>query len=230
MNASSASSPVRFPVLACLLLGLAASLPAADLALKTKQAPPPSELDPSIAGLLQKQSLQLAEGDDAAFEFWFVASLPLATKPASLPKALDSIKQTTLLGAVRVGKGRHDYRDDDIAPGVYTMRLAIQPNDGNHLGTAEFSWFAALIPARVDTKPDGIKDYKSLTKASSKETTTDHPVVLSMRPAGSADGQLPQLVEPAPEHKSLRVKLPGKAGEESSSVVFEVVYEGKGHK
>jgi hypothetical protein len=110
------------------------------------------------------------------------------------------------------------------------MRLALQPQDGNHLGTAEFNWFAALVPAKLDPRPDGITDYKSLVKASSKETATDHPLILSLRPAASADGDLPRLNDPAPEHKSVRVKVPAKAGEEKTSLIFEVVYEGKGHK
>ena len=213
-----------------LLLGAAACAPAAELVVRVKDQPPPKELDASIAGRLQPKAVQVLAGDQRLFEFWFVEQLPLGAKPASPAKALETIKQPALLGAVSVGKGRRDYRDDDIAPGVYTMRLAIQPNDGNHLGTSEFSWFSALIPARLDTKPDGIADYKSMVKASSKETTTDHPVILSLRPASSSDGALPQLSEPAPEHRSVRVQVPAKAGEETTSVVFEVVIEGKGHK
>lgn len=216
--------------LLCVWSGSRGLVSAAELTLKVKPADPPKELAAAIAGRLQKQEVQLLDGEQPLFEFWFVDALTLGAKPESLAKALESIKQPSLLGAVMVGRGRHDYRDDDIAPGVYTMRLAIQPNDGNHLGTAEFSWFAALIPARLDTKPDGIADYKTMVKASSKETTTDHPVILSLRPASSGEGALPMLNEPAAEHKSVRVRVPAKAGEQAASVVFEVVYEGKGHK
>jgi hypothetical protein len=110
------------------------------------------------------------------------------------------------------------------------MRFALQPQDGNHLGSAEFLYFAVLVPAKLDTKPDGIADYKALVKASSKETATDHPVILSLRPPSSTDGDVPKLCEPAAEHKSVRVKIPAKLGDEKTALVFEVVYEGKGHK
>lgn len=208
----------------------AARLGAAELTLQVKDAPPPKALDPAVAERLQKKAVQLLDGGQPAFEFWFASELSLTAKPASTAKALDAIRSPALLGAVAVGAGRRDYRDDEIAPGVYTMRLAIQPNDGNHLGTAEFTWFAALVAAKLDTKPDGIADYKALVKASSKDTSTDHPVILSLRPASSADADLPKLNVPAPEHKSVRVSIPGKAGGETTSVVFEIVYEGKGHK
>jgi hypothetical protein len=203
---------------------------AGDLALKVSDKEHPKELDPSIAARLQRSAVQLLDGDKPAYEFWFVNELPLASKPVSPAKALDAIKQATLLGAASVPTARREYRDDELAAGVYTMRLGLQPQDGNHLGTSEFNWFAVLVPAKLDTKPDGITDYKPLVKASSRETATDHPVILSLRPPSSTDGDAPKLCEPAPEHKSVRVKVPATFGDEKTSLVFEVVYEGKGHK
>jgi hypothetical protein len=203
---------------------------AAGLTLKVVDKEPPKGLNPAIAATLQKSAVQLLEGDKPVFEFWFASELSLTAKPASPDKALDVVKQATLLGAVSVSKALHDYREDTLPAKVHTMRFALQPQDGNHLGTAEFLYFAVLVPSNLDTKPDGIADYKALVKASSKETSTDHPVILSLRPASSADGEFPRLNEPAPEHKSVRVKVPAKFGEEKTTVVFDVVYEGKGHK
>ena len=202
--------------------------PGADLTVRVAEKEPPRELDASIRALLQRNTVELLEGDKPLYEFWFVNELPLQAKPASTAKALDAVKQTTLLGAVNVPADQRDYRDDELRAGVYTMRFALQPQDGNHLGTAEFLYFAVLISPKHDTKPDGITEYKPLVKASSRETSTDHPVILSLRPASSGDGELPKLAEPAPEHKSVRVKVPAKAGDEKTSLVFEIVYEGKG--
>ena len=203
---------------------------AADLALKVADKEPPKELDTSIRPKLQTKAVQLLEGEKPVYEFWFNAEVSLQSKPASPGKALDAIKQATLLGAVAVSRDRRDYRDDELRAGVYTMRFALQPQDGNHLGTSEFNYFAVLTPAKIDNKLDDIIDYKALVKASSKETSTDHPVILSLRPASSDQGDLPQLDTPAPDHKSVRVKVPAKAGDEKVSITFEVVYEGKGHK
>jgi len=183
-----------------------------------------------MAALLQNKAVQLLEGDQPAFEFWLASNLTVAQKPASAAKSLDALKQPALIGAVSIPKPQRDYRDDEIAAGVYTMRLIIQPNDGNHLGTSEFSWFAALVPAKLDTKSDGINDYQALVKASSKESKNDHPVILSLRPASSTAGELPKLNAPATDHKSVRVNLPAKVGAESIGLVFEIVYQGKGHK
>lgn len=203
---------------------------AAELALKLVEKEPPKELDASIRAKLQNKAVQLLDGDKAVCEFWFSAEIPLQAKPASLAGALDTVKQTTLLGAVAVLKAQRDYKDNELAGGIYTMRFGLQPQDGDHLGTAEYPYFAVLVPAKLDTRPDGLTDYKPLVKASGKETATGHPVVLSLRPASSAGGELPKLNEPAPEHKSVRVKLPAKAGGEKTSLVFELVYQGVAKK
>jgi hypothetical protein len=225
------SLAAAFASLLCLLI-TSSPLLAADLTLKVPDKGPPNELGATIREQLQSKSVQLLEGDTVAAEFWLSAAIPLQSKPASLDKALGAVKQATLLGAISVAKGRRDYRDDDIAAGVYTMRFALQPQDGNHLGTSEFDYFAVLTPAKVDDKLDGIADYKALVKASRQETSTDHPVIISLRPASSEQGEFPSLNEPAPEHKSVRLKVPARiaGSEEKASLVFELVYEGKGKK
>ena len=203
---------------------------AAELTLKTTDKEPPADLSADLRALLAPKVVQLLDGDKPVFEFWLVKELLLSAKPASVARALDGLKTAALLGAVSVSGDRRDYRDDEWHSGVYSMRFVLQPQDGNHLGTSEFNYFAALVPAKLDLKPDGITDYKSLVQASSKETATDHPLILSLRPASSEAGESPKLNAPAPEHKSIRVKIPAKAGDEKTSLTFEIVYEGKGHK
>jgi hypothetical protein len=202
----------------------------AELTLKTADKEPPAAVAAELRAVLAPRVVQLLDGEQPVFEFWLVKELPLSAKPASLAKTLDGLKSATLIGAVSVSGDRRDYRDDELHAGVYSMRFVLMPQDGNHLGTAEFNYFAALVPAKLDPKPDAINDYKSLVKASSKETATEHPVILSLRPASSEAGESPKLNAPAPEHKSVRVKIPAKAGEEKMSLTFEIVYEGKGHK
>lgn len=202
----------------------------AELTLKLTDKEPPKELDALIRARLQPRAIQLLDGDKPAWEFWLASEIPATSKPPSRDKALDAVKTATLLGAVSVAKPQRDYRDDELPAGVHTLRLAMQPQDGNHLGTAEFSWFAVLVPAKLDPKRDGIADYKTLVKASSKETSTDHPVILSLRPAAD-DSTVPKILTPASEHKSVRVSIPAKAANgEKVPLPFEIVFEGKGHK
>ena len=202
---------------------------AADLVLKVMDKAPPAALSAETRATLQNSAVQLLEGDKPVFEFWLRKEIPLAAVPGSPVKALDAIKQATLLGAVQISSDQRDYRDDEWPAGACTIRFGLQPEDGNHL-VRKFSYFAVLIPAKTDPKPDGIFDYKGMTKASSKETSTDHPRILSLRPVSVDAGTVPQLTEPAPAHKSVRVQVPAKAGASSGTIAFDLVYEGKAKK
>ena len=212
-----------------LLAQIANGTNAADLSVQVSDKEPPKEIGESIRKMLPPKSVQLLNGDRPVFEFWFNPEVPLKSKPGSIEKALGVIQETTLLGAATVGSGQRDYKDNEIPAGVYTMRFGLQPQDGDHLGTAEYPYFAVLIPAKNDTQLDGITTYKAMAKASGKDTASGHPLVLSLRPASSGNGDVPKLNEPAADHKSLRVKVPAKAGEEKTTIVFELVFKGHGH-
>ena len=217
----------RFCAVALLLCALAAQ--SADVTVRVVNKALPNEIAPDFRTLLQPQAVQVVEGDKTLLEIWLAKEVPLQSKPASAAKALDAVKPASVLGVAAVPAARRDYRDDEVAAGTYTMRFALQPQDGNHSGSSEFAYFGVLVPAKLDTKPDAIKDYKELMKASSKETSTDHPMVLSLRPVASTEGAPLTLNTPAPEHKSVRVKIPAK-GPDTKEIAFEIVFEGKGHK
>ena len=142
------------------------------------------------------------------------------------------MKTAALLGAVSVLKPRRDYRDDDLPAGVYTLRFALRPNDGNHLGTSEFNYFAVAVAAKNDPAPGGITAYKPLVKASAKSTASEHPMIISLRPPASEGNDTTKIHGPAPDHKSVRVEVPGKVAGRDASVplAFEIVFHGLGKK
>jgi hypothetical protein len=202
---------------------------AADFSVKVDDKQPPNQIGESIRKTLQGKAVQVFDGDKALVEIWFRSEVPLKSKPGPLDKALDAVQQTTLLGAISLGNGQRDYKDNEIAAGVYTVRFGLQPQDGDHLGTAQYPYFAVLIPAKNDMQLDGITSPKAMTTASGKDTASGHPIVLSLRPASSNSADLPKLNEPATDHKSVRVQVSTRAGEEKAGIVFELVYKGHGH-
>ena len=58
------------------------------------------------------------------------------------------IEETTIVGAVKFAETWVDYRKQKIKPGVYTLRMAMQPMDGDHMGTAPYNEFFLLLPGR----------------------------------------------------------------------------------
>lgn len=208
-----------------LLLAALSAFPgfAADGDLKIVDKEPPKEIDASIRALVAPKCVQILEGGSPAFEVWFASSSQITAKPESVSKSVAAIKPISLLGVVSVHGNKRDYRDDELSEGIYTMRFGLQPQDGDHLGTTDFPYFAVLIPAKLDTKAEGFAKAESMLKASGKETSSGHPNVLSLRPVSAEESDLPKLTEPAPDHKCLRVKLPAADG----SVTFDLVYKGK---
>lgn len=197
-----------------------------ELTLKVADKDPPKAFDASIREVLQPKAVQLLDGDQPIYEFWFRKTVPLKRKPESVEDALKSVAEATLLATAVVTKSRRDYRDDQLYADNYTVRFSLQPQDGNHLGTSEFPYFVALVPVKLDKSLDAITSYKELVDVSSQETATDHPIIMSLRPVEEVKGDYPRLHQPAPDHKSILVKLPAQTGGTSAELVFNLVYEG----
>lgn len=198
----------------------------ATFGLSASDKPPPKEIAEAIRSTLDPKAYTLLVDQKPALEVWLRQEVPL--KSGSEKEPLAKIGETTVVGAVSIQGSLTDYKGNDVPKGIYTARFELQPQDGDHLGTAEFPYFLVLVPADSDKELNGLNSFKSLTKASGKATSSGHPVVLSLRPA-AADAKTPQLDEPAPDHKAIRLKLNGKSGEEKTPIVFELVYQGKGH-
>jgi hypothetical protein len=212
---------------ALLVLLAVWSARAADFALKTAETPAPNELSESIRGALEPKTIQLTQDGKPLLEIWLRRDLPLKNAAAKL----DSIGEATLVAAVAVrGPGLQDYKQNDIPEGVFTARFLLQPQDGDHLGTAEFNYFLALIAADADKDLNGLDKFRPVTKASGKLTPSGHPLIISLRPVSGDAARTPALTEPAAEHKAIRLSVSAKGpGGEKVELPFDFVYEGHGH-
>ena len=199
---------------------------AVDLQLNVIDKKPPSVFAAPIRDVLSSQCVQLVNGAKPLYEFWFRQEMPLKGKPAMVEEGLRAVTQSALMGVAVVHKSRRDYRDDELYADTYTMRFSLQPQDGNHLGTSEYPYFLALVAAKLDTSLDGLSTYKQLVKASSQDTATDHPIIISLRPPQDGRGDFPRLHVPAPDHKSILLKIPAKADQDKVDLIFNLVYEG----
>lgn len=208
---------------------LSAAAQAADLALATDEKAAPDGVSEEIAAVLQGQAVQLKDGDASVFEFWPRGEVPLKDAPEKPRRAMRSIAEGTLLGVVAVHEERRDYRDDAIQPGVYTMRFALQPEDGDHLGTSIYPYFALLVPVDRDKALDGIEGHDATSEASATGTATEHPRTISLRPGDGEQGAEPKLTEPADDHKAVEITVAGAAPEgEAIALSMEIIYEGVG--
>lgn len=206
---------------------------AGDLAFKTEKQSPPESVAPPIRKSLSDHVIRLSRDDKPVYEIWLVKSVPVKRVPADSSDSLGALRETTLLGVIAVNAAERDYRDDGIESGIYTMRFALKPQDGNHLGTSVHPYFCVLTRIARDSSPSALGSYNKLVDASSIDTATDHPVILSLFPVDKPDSPLPSLHAPAEDHKAVRVGIPAVPGDPDTArdglmVVFDLVYEGTG--
>ena len=95
------------------------------------------------------------------------------------------------------------------------MRLANQPMDGDHMGTAPYSEFLLLSPAAEDKTP-ATMEAKKLQEMSGK-TTGGHPGVLLLFP-GKGAATTPKLEKKQENHWILLYLLNAKAGDKKATL------------
>lgn len=215
----------RVAGLAFIACGLAA---AQDAAFETKvaEAEAPAELAEPIRAELSNQSIQLLEGDKPVLEFWFRKQIPLKSAPESAEKALEAIEEGTLIGAVRVNENWRDFRDDRVQPGVYTLRFALQPQDGDHMGTAPEPYFVLLTLADRDKELAAPQGHDALVALAKDKA---HPRNANLRAVKSPEGDFPRIEEGFDETQLLFLQVPAKPeGADEAPLAFAIVVHGHG--
>lgn len=139
----------------------------------------PEAVAADIRAQLSDESWIVSENDKPVMKLWLRKEIPGKSKPAG-PKGnvlFPFLEEGELLGAVEVLAEIGDYRDQPIAPGVYTFRYGVQPVNGDHLGTSPFRDYGCLVPAAIDQKPATLAK-KALEKQSAEAAGTSHPAIM----------------------------------------------------
>jgi hypothetical protein len=144
----------------------------------------PDGLSKKIAATLDPAGYRIDGPDGAVVEFWVVKDVGVnaAFKPTLNVKYPFTPGQ--LIGAMRIPEKSQftDFRGQNIAAGVYTIRYGQQPEDGNHIGTSETADFLMAIPAKVDTDPKPVSGPDQLAESSAKSVQSTHPAIFSLLP------------------------------------------------
>lgn len=86
-------------------------------------------------------------------------------------------------GVIQFSSEAADFRGQKIPAGTYTLRYAVLPSDGNHLGVAPSPDFFLLVPTANDTNPDTVLPYQRLVRLSGRAAGTNHPAAFSLTAA-----------------------------------------------
>src|SRR5688572_23300032 len=140
---------------------------------------PPSELSGGIASQLVPAAKVAVGG--ATLDIWWVQSI------GGDGPGWTGVDSGTLAGAVRVTGPFKEIRGKVVAPGVYTLRYGLQPQNGDHLGISTYRDFLLLSPASADKDPK-VLGFDGVVALSKQVIGTSHPASLSIDPPEDAPG------------------------------------------
>lgn len=151
---------------------------------------PPSELSAAIRSALSPTGIRVTGPSGPVCDLWLGKAVPgKANAPQTLGVIFPQLAQGTLVGALRLPNSTKDYRKQLIKAGVYTLRYALLPDNGNHMGVAPQRDFVLASPAAAD------QDAATLT--------IDQAIALSRKATGSNHASPWSLAPPEDHLKSL---------------------------
>jgi len=188
-------------ILLLTLAVLPAAVRAQSYKIEALKEGPPAGLAGPVKEVLEGQGYRVVDGQGKPYaDFWVRKSVPATGKPAGPDGAVlyPVLGEGELLGALRFPGEGHDYRDQAIAKGVYTLRYGLQPVNGDHLGVSTYRDYALLVPAAKDAAPADLPQ-KPLEEQSAASAGTNHPAILMLLapPEKSASGSGPSMVHDA---------------------------------
>lgn len=133
----------------------------------------------ALKKVLEPKGSRISLADGPYCDIWLRAGIP-SGKTDALGAVYTTLGESVLVGVITFTKATTDFRGQSVKPGTYTLRYAVHPADGNHLGISPVRDFLAMVPVAMDQNPDAQLKFEDLMKMSAKVPGTNHPGVISL--------------------------------------------------
>jgi len=185
----------------------------------------PAGLPKAVQEMLQPSGARLLTAEGAAVcEVWLRKEVPTQAASESADILFGAIAEGTLIGVLHFPSVGSDYRGQPIKPGLYTLRYALIPQDGNHMGVNPYRDSLVLTPVAVDADPAKSLKFEELVKLGRESSGTAHPGFLIMSPV-TGDGST-NVVQDDAGHWNLELKLHGQSGDIPIAITLVGKWEG----
>lgn len=166
----------------------------------------------AVKQALAPQGYRVTFDDGTASDIWLRATVPTkGAAPKDASGASYTLPESVLVGVMKLEKSAKDYRGQSVAPGVYTLRYELQPNDGDHLGTAPTRDFLLALPAAGDSDPSALMKFEQLVPLSKQAAHANHPSPWNLV---AAEAKIfPSVFDDGQEHIVFAFRLKTDSGE-----------------
>lgn len=172
--------------------------------------PAPSGVSEALRKELTPTGTRVLQSGKPLLDLWLRSVVPTAELRSGRGIRYGVLVPGSFLGAVQVADGAADFKGQKVPAGLYTLRYAVQPDDGDHQDVTESRDFLLLCDAGVDRTPESL-DAETLQKLSSRINGRKHPAVLSL--ATGTGGNAPRVVAAkSPDRTLLEVDAPTSSG------------------
>ncbi|PYP85770.1 MAG: hypothetical protein DMF61_15690 [Blastocatellia bacterium AA13] len=165
----------------------------------------------SVKAALEPKGFRITTKDGVLCEVWLRNGIPSQAKTDVSAALYTEIVESSLIGVIVIPKQTKDYRGQALKPGAYTLRYALHPVDGNHMGISPNRDFLLMSPVSVDTDVNSKFTFQELNKMSTKTSGTNHASPLSLISAESPK-DYPAVTEDDGGHIILTAKLKMQGG------------------
>ncbi len=193
---------------------------------KVEKVELPATLAEPIRKLLDPEALVVRNADAVVMRVWFRTEIPAKANEEQIKNGISyrEIPEGTLVGAIEFPTKFTDYRKQELAAGVYTMRFVVQPDIGDHTGVSPHPDFCLLCSAAED-KDEELIEKKKLIEISSKVNEGRHPAVLLMWPNNGKDASV-KVVEKGNGVLVATIKRPVAADGGKTTLGFAITVAG----
>ena len=198
----------------------------AKLSLKSEKVDLPEVLPEALKPEFTTDAFAIRDGETKTITLWFRKEIQAKASADQIKNGLTyrEIAEGTLVGIVKFEKAFIDFRKQELPAGAYTLRIAVQPDTGDHKDTAPHQDFVLLSPITDDKSIEPL-ELKDLVRRSLKVTGSDHPAVMLLFPHYGKEADA-KLVAKENGVQCLQLKRIVKSDAGEASLGFSIVVAG----
>jgi hypothetical protein len=185
---------IRYVVsLAFSISMISAAVAAEHRVVTLEESPPADAISEDILSQISTKGFTVIRGESRTVcQIWLCRDWPVVADFKARSEVLYPFKPGQLIGVLRYKRKGSDFRDQDIARGVYTLRYGQQPVDGNHEGTSPTRDFLLLVRADADKSSEPM-DPKQALELSAEAAESSHPALLSLQKVDGDGESIPTM-------------------------------------